>query len=168
MITVKPHHFVDMIALIGDGRTTLNPHPYGHALHSIFKNILGNPQVVLCIEWSADDICRPCCHNINGRCDDMVDASLRSRSIHSKQEYNLVIDKRWSRHLGLKQNDRLRARTFCLRLRDCLENMAKIYKEKPAAWIKKRKAALMQGIAVLLKTAGNTRTASAGPKQHTI
>jgi len=77
MIAIKPHHFVDIVTEFGDGGTEFQPHPYGHAVHSVVKEILGNRDVVLRIELGADDICAPCRHNINGLCDDTIDTSFR-------------------------------------------------------------------------------------------
>ena len=53
----KPHHFVDIVTALGDGGTDFQPHPYGHAVHSVAKELLAHRDVVLCIELGADDIC---------------------------------------------------------------------------------------------------------------
>ena len=73
MIAIKPHHFVDIVRAVGEGRTQNEPHPYGHALHSVTAAILADLCVPLRIELGADDICLPCCHNIDGLCDDTID-----------------------------------------------------------------------------------------------
>ncbi len=39
MISIKPHHFVDIITSLGDGCGTPEPHPYGHSAHSVTKEI---------------------------------------------------------------------------------------------------------------------------------
>lgn len=77
MIAIKPHHFVDIVASFGGGRTKFEPHPYGHAVHAVAQEILGNRDVRLQIELGADDICAPCRHNVNGLCDDTIDVSFR-------------------------------------------------------------------------------------------
>jgi hypothetical protein len=77
MISIKPHHFVDIITAFGDGFGAPAPHPYGHAVHSVTKEILADRDVVLRMEFGADAICHPCCHNLDGKCDDMIDTSFR-------------------------------------------------------------------------------------------
>jgi hypothetical protein len=96
MISIKPHHFVDIVTACGDGRTEFQPHPYGHAVHSVAKEILANPDVNLRIEFGADDVCHPCRHNVDGLCDDAIDTSFRPQASKSKREYNLLMDQRWA------------------------------------------------------------------------
>ena len=55
MIAIKPHHFVDIITALGEGRTQFEPHPYGHAVPGVAAEILANPGVQLRIELDADD-----------------------------------------------------------------------------------------------------------------
>jgi len=66
-ISIKPHHFVDIITSFGKGERIFHPHPYGHALHTISKRILTDRELALKIELGIDDICKPCLHNACGR-----------------------------------------------------------------------------------------------------
>jgi len=150
MIAIKPHHFVDIIAALGAGQTEMAPHPYGHALHSVTRQILSDPDVLLCIECGADDICRPCQHNVDGMCDDTIDTSFRPAAPRSKQQYNRLIDDRWCQHLGVQQGDRLTARELCLLIRDCLDDLPDIYRENPPERTAERRVRLEQGIAAFL------------------
>jgi len=151
MITIKPHHFVDIVTAIGDGRTEFGPHPYGHAVHTVSKDILGNPDIALRMELAADDICLPCSHNVDGRCDDTIDTSFRPQAPESKREYNLLIDRRWCERLGLQQDQELTAREFCLRLRDCAGDIEDIYRETPSERTAERQAKLRRGVARFLE-----------------
>ena len=146
MITIKPHHFVDIITVVGEGRKEFQPHPYGHAMHSISKQILGNPDITLRIELGIDDICLPCLHNVNGLCDDTIDTSFRPQAPELKREYNLLIDHRWCERLGLQQDNELTAREFCLRIRDHVDNIEDIYRETPCNRTANRHAKLKRGI----------------------
>ena len=83
------------------------PHPYGHAVHTVTREILSNRDIALRIELGADEICLPCRHNIQGLCDDTIDISFRPQAPASKREYNLLIDRRWAQRLGVRQNDEL-------------------------------------------------------------
>ena len=150
MIAIKPHHFVDIVTACGDERTPFQPHPYGHAVHTVAKEILANFDIDLRIELGADDICLPCRHNILGLCDDTIDNSFRPQAPTSKREYNLLIDQRWAERLGLRQDDQLTARELCLRIRDCADDIADIYRETPSDRTAERQAKLQRGIAMFL------------------
>ena len=160
MIAIKPHHFVDIVTAFGEGRPDLQPHPYGHALHRVTRDILAQPEVELRIELGADDICLPCHHNLNGLCDDTIDTSYRPQAPTSKREWNLLLDQRWSARLGLHQDDRLTARQFCLRLQERAGDIGDIYREIPAARTAARQAKLRRGIARFLETPGIALPAS--------
>ncbi len=151
MIAIKPHHFVDIVTALGDGRTEFHPHPYGHAVHSVARELLANRDVDLRIELGADDICRPCHHNIDGLCDDTIDTSFRPQAPKSKREYNLLIDQRWCERLGLRQDDQLTARELCLRIRHCADAIEDIYREIPSDRTAQRQAKLQRGIAKFLE-----------------
>ena len=146
VIRIKPHHFIDVISALGRGQTTFEPHPYGHAVHTVAARLLEARETLLEIELGADDVCRPCKHNLNGRCDDTIDTSFRPEAPSSKREYNLRIDRRWCRRLGLAQGDRLTAREFCLRLRERAGEITEIYRENPAEPTPKRARQLRAGI----------------------
>jgi len=150
MITIKPHHFVDIITAYGDGCTAPQPHPYGHAVHEVTKRILTDAEVELCMDFGADDICRPCIHNIGGVCDDTIDTSYRPRAPASKREWNLMIDRRWSERLGLREGDRLTARDLCRRIRDRAGEIDDIYVEIPEHRTAERQDKLRRGVAAFL------------------
>jgi hypothetical protein len=151
VIAIKPHHFVDIVTALGDRGVDFRPHPYGHAVHRVAGDILENRDVELRMELGADDICRPCCHNIDGRCDDTIDTSERPLAPKSKREWNLLIDRRWCERLGLGQDDRLTARELCRRIRDCAGDIRDIYREMPVERTAQRQVKLRRGIALFLE-----------------
>lgn len=151
MISIKPHHFVDIVTALGEGQTAPPPHPYGHAVHSVTKAILAHRDVQLRMEFGADDICQPCRHNTAGLCDDAIDTSFRPAAPQSKREYNLLVDQRWAERLGLRPGDLLTARDLCLRVRDCSGDISDIYRETPADRTAQRQAKLQRGIVKFLE-----------------
>ena len=151
MIAIKPHHFVDIVTAFGDGRTAFQPHPYGHALHSVAKAILEDRDVNLRIELGADDICLPCRHNIDGQCDDTIDTSFRPAAPESKREWNLIIDRRWCQRLGVQQDDQLTARDLCSRIRDRAGDISDVYREIPSGRTAERQAKLHKGATKFLE-----------------
>ncbi len=157
MIAIKPHHFVDIVTTLRSGQTEFQPHPYGHAVHIVARQILGNPDMGLRIELGADDICLPCQHNIAGICDDNIDTSFRPEAPKSKREYNLLIDQRWSERLGLRPGDQLTARELCLRIRDSAGDIMDIYRETPFDRTAARQAKLHRGVARFLEESYNSQ-----------
>ena len=153
MIRVKPHHFIDILASFGAGQTRFEPHPYGHAVHTVAERVLKNPNVLLEMELGADDICEPCKHNVKGLCDDTIDTSFRPQAPKSKREWNLLIDQRWCERLRLKQGDQLTAREFVLRLRDLAGDITDIYREIPADRTADRARKMNAGIEKIFGTA---------------
>jgi len=150
-ISIKPHHFVDIITSFGAGRRIFKPHPYGHAVHTVSEKIHSNRKVCLKIELGIDDICRPCTHNVDGFCDDTIDTSYRPLAPSSKSEWNLLIDQRWCKRLGVKQGDRVQARELCEWIRDKMSDITDIYYEVPACRIAERSTNFVRGLEYYLK-----------------
>lgn len=150
VISIKPHHFVDIITAFGDGCTRFEPHPYGHAVHRVAAEILADRDAMIRIEFGADDICGPCRHNIDGLCDDTIDTSFRPQAPKSKRQYNLLLDERWAERLGLRPGDQLTAREFCLLLRGRAGDITDIYRENPAERTAQRQTKLQNGLAWFL------------------
>jgi len=150
VIRVKPHHFIDIITSVGAGQTKFEPHPYGHAVHTVARRVLRNRDSMLQMDLGADDICAPCKHNVNGLCDDTIDTSFRPKAPTSKREFNLLIDQRWCQRLGLKPGERLTARQFCERLRASTGDLTGIYLEEPAERTASRSRNLAAGIETFL------------------
>jgi hypothetical protein len=154
MITIKPHHFVDIITSLGAGNVSFEPHPYGHAVHTVTKRLLDDADVLLVIELGADDICAPCRYNLDGLCEDTIDTSYRPSAPPLKRDWNLRIDRRWCERLGIAQGEQLSARDLCLRLRDRAGDITDIYREIPAERTADRRANLEKGIARFLRAEG--------------
>jgi len=150
MISIKPHHFVDIITSFGAGQSDPKPHPYGHAVHTVTRAVLADRDVLLRMEMGADDICAPCKHNIAGLCDDTIDTSYRPLAPKSKREWNLLIDQRWRQRLGLRQGDTLTAREMCQRIHDRAGDITDIYREMPPDRTAERQGKLRTGLARFL------------------
>ena len=153
ILRIKPHHFVDIVTALGGGTTAYAPHPYGHALHTVAARVLRDRDILLEMELGADDICKPCRHNVGGLCDDTIDTSFRPTAPSSKREWNLRIDRRWCERLKMKPGDRLTARQFCERLRDLAGDLTDIYREVPADRTADRAARLKEGVRKFLEPA---------------
>lgn len=151
IISIKPHHFIDVITSFGAGQRKFKAHPYGHAVHIVSEQILNDRDICLKMELGIDDICRPCSHNVNGVCDDTIDTSYRPSAPPSKNDWNLLIDRRWCERLGIEQGARFTARKFCELIRDRMGDITDIYREIPARMTAERKAKLTKGLAYYIE-----------------
>lgn len=150
-IHIKPHHFVDILTYYGAGQATFAPHPYGHAQHTVAAQIHANPDRLIEIELGADDICGPCVHNQDGKCDDIIDTRHRPQAPPLKREWNLLIDLRWCERLDLTQGDRLSARALAQRLLQSAGDLTDIYREMPVDGTAERASKLRNGLTKYLR-----------------
>ena len=153
IIKIKPHHFIDIISSFSADRVILKPHYYYHNVHSISKTILENRNTLLEIDLGTDDICKPCIHNINGICDDMLDISNRPKVPQLKREWNLILDTRWCKRLKIDQGTIISVLEFCELLVEGSNNLLEIYKENKREHNIEREINLKKGLKKYL-TAG--------------
>ena len=152
IVRTKPHHFLDIIAALGEGITSYEPHAYGHAVHSVAAKLLADPGTEIELVIGADDICAPCRHNAGGACNDTIDISFRPKAPRSKGHWNRRIDERWFERLGLKEGDRMAASAFCRAALDRMGDITDIYREEPAERTAAREAKLRKGLALYLRS----------------
>jgi hypothetical protein len=109
MLTLRPHHLIDIVASIGNG-DKVQPHPYGHAVHTVTRLVPDCLDAEVRFVIGADDICAPCVHlGKDGRCDDVL------RQLNppiSKQDYNDGLDTKLFALLGLKAKPTMTVREF--------------------------------------------------------
>ena len=146
MLAIKPHHFVDILTGLGDGRTDPEPHPFGHAVHTVTRQLMADPELELRLDLGADDICAPCRHNRGGLCVDVIDVSFRPEAPASKRAWNLRIDQRWCARLGVVHGDRMTARQLAARIDARAGEIADIYREEPTERTAQRQARLRRGL----------------------
>lgn len=151
-IRIKPHHFIDIITSFSADRIILEPHDYGHNVHSISKTILENRDTLLEIDLSTDEICKPCIHNIDGICDDILDISNRPKVPQLKREWNLILDKRWCKRLKIDQGEIISALDFCKRLEVSSNNLLEIYHENNRENTIEREIKLKKGLKKYLES----------------
>lgn len=145
-IRIKPHHFIDIITSFSAEKVRLRPHKYNHHVHSISKIILENRNALLEIDLGDDAICKPCIHNIHGICDDVLDISNRPEVPRLKRDWNLILDKRWSKKLKLDQGVIISVLEFCALLEEESNNLLEIYKENNREHTVQREINLKKGL----------------------
>jgi len=145
-LSIKPHHFLDIIKLFGSGLDKFVPNvEYGHDFWKVGNEILENPNVQLELTLDNDAICVPCKFSSGLICTGVT--LVDSKEI-SKDEWNKLIDQRLLDIFGLKSGAKLSALELCKRAKEKVnrENIFAVWKEKPVEITEKRANFLMLGI----------------------
>jgi hypothetical protein len=148
-LCLRPHHLLDILCDYGHG-LTYQPHPYGHALHTVAASLLADLDLEITFVIAADAICQPCRHlGADGQCDDLLGPPPDSPS---KQAYNDALDRRLWAYLKLDPEHPITFRTFCQQVGQNLPGIEKICTH-PGEEEPYRLAGLQQAL-VLLKIGG--------------
>lgn len=118
----RPHHLIDIITQYGAGRP-FRPHEYGHAVHTVAERVISQPDVAVEFVVDADDICAPCVHLVDGRCDDVLgqlDPPV------SKQEYNDDLDCRLLAHLEMREGQVMSFREYLAVIGDHVDGIEQV------------------------------------------
>lgn len=140
-ITIKPHHFMDIIKLYGSGITCFVPdEAMGHDFYRIANRILQNHDCPITLTTAGDDICVPC-KKYQGKCQDSLD---HIPGFCSKDAYNRTLDERILRlyHLSKKGHT---ARSLCQSLYDHHEWIYQVWKEEADKITEKRHELFVNG-----------------------
>jgi len=106
---LRPHHLIDIVSAYGHG-VKFEPHPYGHALHTVAEQIVSNPDLEVEFVLAADEICFPCKHlQADGQCEDVLH---QLDEPESKQSYNDRLDSNLFSHLGMQPGTWMPVRAF--------------------------------------------------------
>lgn len=122
MLSLRPHHILDMVRNIGNGRK-IEPHPYGHLLHIITRSIIDDVNQECTLVVRNDDICGPCIHLHNGQCDDIL-PQLTDRV--SKQGYNDKLDKEILEFIELEENTIMKISDYLTLIKANIEDIVGI------------------------------------------
>lgn len=140
-VTIKPHHFMDIIKLHGGGFEHFVPDSaMGHDFYRIGNLILSCPEQRVCLTIEGDDICRPC-KFYQGHCTDLVRGLP---GITLKDDYNRMLD---SRILELYEltSDPYTARALCEALYRRADLILEVWREEPAEAAGKRRRLFEEG-----------------------
>ena len=123
IIKLRPHHLLDIVSDYGHG-VKFEPHPYGHAVHTVAQMVLSNAGLKAEFIVGADEICRPCKHlQPDGQCDDVM-PNLEPPS--SKQKYNDDLDRQLFNYLDFTPGTIVTIRQFLETLNEKVPGIEKI------------------------------------------
>lgn len=112
IITIKPHHYIDMIKLYGSGLSRFVPDTeYHHSFYCVGNSILNDPDVKLSFTIECDDVCSNCkFESKEGTCQDTV---KNLPGYNSKDLYNKMIDRKLIDLLGLDIKKTYTSKEYC-------------------------------------------------------
>jgi hypothetical protein len=149
MLRIKPHHFLDILRDYGAGRVW-EPHPYGHALHTVARSLLDNRGQPLTLVLDADDICHPCQKNDNGTCADWTESpGYRIR----KEDWNRRIDQRILKLFELAEGTVISAVDLARLALRHLSDISTVWREAPKERTQERVRNLSCGLSAYLSGA---------------
>ncbi|MEG0367186.1 MAG: DUF1284 domain-containing protein [Coprobacillus sp.] len=149
MITIKPHHFVDIIKLYGAGIEVFVPdEKMGHDFYKIANMIISEPSIELKLTIGADDICQPCHYCINGVCDDGLSSI---KGISKKDSYNKKLDQRIIDLLKLNIKHNYSACELCRLMSKDSDFIFDVWKEENDELTQKRYELFLKGTKQYLK-----------------
>jgi len=118
----RPHHLIDIITQFG-GDVPFAPSDYGHAVHVVAEQAISDPDVAVEFVVGADDICAPCKHLVDGRCDDVL--SQLDPPV-SKQDYNDDLDRRLLAYLEMEEGQVMTFRRYLGVIRSHLDGIEQL------------------------------------------
>ena len=123
MFSLRPHHILDIVRNIGHDRK-IEPHAFGHDLHTVTGKIIEDIDQPLLLVVGADDICLPCSKlNTDSIC---IDVLSQCDNKPSKQNYNDALDLRVLSYLNLKEGLQLTIREYLNCVNEKLDGIEKI------------------------------------------
>lgn len=150
-ITIKPHHFTDILKLYGGGIEVFVPDErMGHDFYRVANRILAEPALALRLTVEGDDICQPC-RWYQGRCRDTIS---HIPGIESKDAYNCLLDSRILELFGLEEKI-YPALGLCQALYQGHEKIFAVWKEESASVTQKRHDLFVRGAEKYIASAFN-------------
>lgn len=130
-VTIKPHHFMDIIKLYGTGLSVFVPdEEHGHDFYRIGNRVLADRSLPLVLTVGADAICAPCRSLVGDNCADGLDAV---RNYDSKDAWNREIDARILGYAGLSAGQTCTALELCERLYAVRDKIPSVWAEEDDA-----------------------------------
>jgi hypothetical protein len=129
MITIKPHHFLDIIKLYGKGIEKFVPDKkFNHDFYLAANEIIANHEIEVKITLGEDDICTPCIYlGKDKKCTDFIS---HIEGIKLKNQWNEIIDRRIIKLTKINKDSTFSAREFCEILFSGREHIYDVWNEE--------------------------------------
>jgi len=145
VITLRPHHLIDIIRNIGLGRP-MTPHPYGHSQHIVTRMIVDGTVKAIRLAVTPDDVCKSCIHlTDDGQCDDVMP---QPEYPLKKQTYNDNLDQRLVALLDLDECTTITPADFTRLIQSRFDDVIPVCLH-PGEDITRRREGLKKGLKIL-------------------
>lgn len=156
-ITIKPHHFMDIIKLYGSGIEVFVPDErMHHDFYKIANLIMENHNILLNLTIDADHICAPCIMYNGHTCTDQLH---HIANFDSKDAYNQLLDSRIMEQLELDKNKKYEANHLCAIMLKHHNSIDTIWQEEADEVTRRRKELFIKGAEKYLSLAGASHAA---------
>lgn len=128
-ITLKPHHFMDILKLYGTGIQEFTPdESLGHDFHQVANTLIQNLNQTIRVTLQMDSICIPCKKCVDQKCADQL---THIEGFTSKETYNQLIDARFIELLNLDLDYIFTAKELAQLMLDHHLSIFEIWQERP-------------------------------------
>lgn len=142
-MTIRIHHFFDIIRDLRTGETLSADTHYKHSYHSVANILRDSPGTKMKITAGIDSVCDGCIHNKYGKCDDPLN---RKTGFTMKHDYNNYLDKRILSTLNWSEGDIVTPRKICKSADKYIDNIYRIYEIDNPEDIGSRKMRFIEGL----------------------
>ena len=142
-MTIRIHHFFDIIRDIRTGEKMMADTNYRHSYHSVANILRDSPDTKMKIVVGLDSVCDGCIHNIDGICDDPLTIK---NGFSMKHAYNNWLDKRILEKFNFSEGKIVTPKKLCKSANIYIDNIYKIYEKDTKEEIDVRKTEFIDGL----------------------
>ncbi len=142
-ITIRIHHFFDIIREFATKENIPALDSYKHSYHSVAHQIRDNNSLRLKLVLETDAVCRGCIYNIELGC---MDTLTRKKGFALKNDYNDYLDRRILEACQLSLGQILTPKEICQTSDKYIQNMEYIYAIDTDAKTAIRKEEFIKGL----------------------
>lgn len=142
-ITIRIHHFFDIIRDFGISPYIPANTGYQHSYHTVACLIRENPGIRMKIVLGTDSVCQGCIQNINGWC---ADPLTRKKGYTMKNDYNDYLDKRIMETCHVSAGQIMTPEEICQISDQYFSNLEYIYQIDSEEYIRNRRNNFIAGL----------------------
>jgi hypothetical protein len=142
-MTIRIHHFFDIIRDFGSGEEIMPDTNYKHSYHSVANILKDYPDIKMKIVAGVDSVCDECIHNVNQKCDDSL---TRKKGFSMKYDYNNWLDKRIIERCNYTEGQIVTPAAICRSADKYIDNIYNIYELDSKTEIDARKKKFLEGL----------------------
>jgi hypothetical protein len=143
MMTIRIHHFFDIIRDLKAGGKIMPDLNYKHSYHRVANILRDSADIKIKITVGIDSVCDGCIHNIDGKCGDPL---TRKTGFTMKHDYNNWLDKRILEKLKWSEGKLVTPAKICRSADKYIDSIYDIYELDSKEYIDIRKKEFLDGL----------------------